>query len=91
MNRHECEAQPNWRATFRRTSKWAREPFDCLMESQRLPSGGCGFYWYTPDYAGMYPAGATRTFEPWLLADSLDRGLLELVAGELPPAQEEPR
>lgn len=79
MTRQELERQPHWQATFERTRPDVTERFDCLM---RTITGG--YYWHTPDYQGLFAAGATRTYHPSFLASALASGHLKLVAGSLP-------
>jgi hypothetical protein len=78
-NRKWIESRPNWFATFERTNPEALERFDCLMTTI---SGG--FYWYTPDYQGLFPSGATRECNLRSLQFSLTNKYLKLVAGKLP-------
>lgn len=77
IDRKYLESQPNWQATFR----FVKQPdsFDCLMRNAKG-----GFYWHAPDYKGAFAWGATREFMPECLADSIDRGYMELVAGVMP-------
>lgn len=76
-SRRDLESRPNWQATFERPM---HGPYDCLM---RTVKGG--YYWHTPDYDGLMPAGATSVpFSMSLLLDCLELGHLKLVAGELP-------
>lgn len=76
----ELEACPNWVATFERTNPGVRERYDCLMRS--LVGG---YYWHTPDYRGLFAWGATRSFNPDILAEDLRLGYKRLVRGKLPP------
>jgi hypothetical protein len=50
------------------------------------------FYWYTPDYEGLYQWGATRVAEYLReeLASALPGGFLRLVAGTAPTFEEAP-
>jgi hypothetical protein len=72
----DLEAKDTWQATFRITR---RGEFDCLM---RTSSGG--YYWHTPNYTGLFVAGATRNYDASMLRESLADGTMVLVAGELP-------
>ena len=78
-DRDYIEAKENWVATFRRTAPGVRDEFDCLM---RTVKGG--YYWYTPDYKGLFLWGATRDFHLGIFQDNLREGYLELVKGNLP-------
>ena len=48
------ESKPNWIASYqvRNGTVW------CLMAT----ANGLGSYWEIPDYAGLFPWGATLTF-----------------------------
>lgn len=78
-DRDYLEAKDNWQATFRHTRAEVRNPFVCLM---RCVNGG--YYWHVPDYQGLFPCSATYQFYVRGTRWELNRGDLEIVAGELP-------
>lgn len=79
IDRAYLEAKDNWQCTFEILP--ARQParFDCLMCTV---TGD--FYWYTPNYQGLFPSGATRLFHAEYTRERLAAGTLKLVAGTLP-------
>ena len=79
MTRKELENKPHWQATFQQTRK-PIPSFVCLLKT--IVPGV--YYWHTPEYSGLFPAGATMPCTLSYLADALDRGALQLVAGKVP-------
>jgi hypothetical protein len=74
-HRAQVESLPNWQATFQQ----AGGQVVCLMRTLRG-----GFYWDTPDYAGLFAWGATASFNSRLFQDALRTGRLRLLTGQIP-------
>jgi hypothetical protein len=77
IDREFLESRPNLIAAFERTRR--ADGIVCLMRSR--PGG---YYWHAPDYTGLFAWGATADFHFGAFRDALARGLLRLIAGEIP-------
>ena len=85
MTRESLEAEPNWQATYYYPKAGT---FVCLMRTY-FPGH---YYWHEVGYDGLFPWGATRSFDPIGnpgfglrgLAFEAERGISELVAGAPP-------
>jgi hypothetical protein len=72
------ESLPNWQATFQQVGGQVV----CLMRTLRG-----GFYWDTPDYAGLFAWGATASFDLRAFQDALRTARLRLLTGQIPDFQ----
>jgi hypothetical protein len=76
MTLQELESSPNWILTVERTRNGV---FDCLMRNIHG-----GYYWYTPNYQGLFAYGATSTYNEKFLQSCIETKLLRIVKEHAP-------